>query len=304
MAGPGVSSRASSSQSGGSRRRRTASRRSARRAPGARRRSSHGGIGAAAARAARAGGRSRAGRAGRRSGGRNTCPTRDRPAAKLSPSGLKPSAVEDRDLLPCVPPPILVRGPFAVTQICSRPVPPARRTTRIAPRWVRSVPKSRSTSPASGSSSWSATSRRAPRSPTTSSPTSTSPGSIRRGRRGRAVPRQRAAALGLDGHDDRRAGGAVPSRRARLRRPRQPDPLPHRLGADRRPGSLTRVRVSHWTEPTDPLDRVWRCSAAAPSGRSAAGARRCGGCATSSSPSIRPERIAVAGGNRYATGIP
>ena len=70
-------------------------------------------------------------------------------------------------------------------------------------------------------------------------------------------------------------------------------------------GSLTTVRVSHWTEPTNPLDRalevlsagsVWqerswrealrRLRDQLENGRSDA------------------DRIAVAGGNRYATGIP
>ena len=55
------------------------------------------------------------------------------------------------------------------------------------------------------------------------------------------------------------------------------------------PGSLTTVRVSHWTEPSQP-GRPGPGDARRPprSGRSAAGARRCGGCATCSSPSGRP----------------
>ena len=40
-----------------------------------------------------------------------------------------------------------------------------------------------------------------------------------------------AAALGLDGHDDRRARGAAPDRRARPRRARQPDPARPRSGS-------------------------------------------------------------------------
>ena len=40
-----------------------------------------------------------------------------------------------------------------------------------------------------------------------------------------------AAALGLDGHDDRRARGAAPDRRARPRRARQPDPHRPRSGS-------------------------------------------------------------------------
>ena len=73
------------------------------------------------------------------------------------------------------------------------------------------------------------------------------------------------------------------------------------------PGSLTTVRVSHWTEPSNPVDRgLELLSAPARSGRSGAGARRCGGCATllESERLGDGSRIAVAGGNRYATGIP
>lgn len=71
------------------------------------------------------------------------------------------------------------------------------------------------------------------------------------------------------------------------------------------PGSLTTVRVSHWTEPSHPLDRA----------REALGAtsiwlerdwrealRRLRDLLESGAPG--EGRIAVAGGNRYATGIP
>jgi uncharacterized protein YndB with AHSA1/START domain len=71
------------------------------------------------------------------------------------------------------------------------------------------------------------------------------------------------------------------------------------------PGSLTAVRVSHWTEPSNPIDRAleivsggslwqgrgWR--RALQRLREALESERAGG-----------ERVAVAGGNRYATGIP
>ena len=71
------------------------------------------------------------------------------------------------------------------------------------------------------------------------------------------------------------------------------------------PGSLTKVRVSYWTEPRNPVDRAKEMLGGASSGMSGAGARRCGGCATCSSPARPPsEPVAVAGGNRYATGIP
>ena len=72
------------------------------------------------------------------------------------------------------------------------------------------------------------------------------------------------------------------------------------------PGGLTQVRVSHWTEPANPVDRAARGrSPAPPAGRSGAGARRCAGCATCSSRARPPPgRVAVAGGNRHETGIP
>ena len=70
-------------------------------------------------------------------------------------------------------------------------------------------------------------------------------------------------------------------------------------------GSLTGVRVSHWTEPSNPLDRAlellaansvwdvrgWRESL-----------RRLRDLLESDAPS--PARVALAGGNSYATGIP
>jgi uncharacterized protein YndB with AHSA1/START domain len=70
-------------------------------------------------------------------------------------------------------------------------------------------------------------------------------------------------------------------------------------------GSLTAVRLSHWTEPTNPLDRTLEILSAGSvwqerSWREAL--RRLRDQLESGLPG--GERIAVAGGNRYATGIP
>lgn len=69
-------------------------------------------------------------------------------------------------------------------------------------------------------------------------------------------------------------------------------------------GCLTAVRVCHWTEP-GPVDRVLELASAASlwQGR---GWRRALGRLRAELESERPAagRIAVAGGNRYATGIP
>ena len=71
------------------------------------------------------------------------------------------------------------------------------------------------------------------------------------------------------------------------------------------PGGLTAVRLSHWTEPTNPVDRglevlsagsVWQQR----SWREALKRLREG----LESGQWERERIAIAGGNRYATGIP
>jgi len=71
------------------------------------------------------------------------------------------------------------------------------------------------------------------------------------------------------------------------------------------PGSLTVVRVSHWTEPSNPIDRgleilsagsVWQER----SWREAMKRLREG----LESGLVEGDRIAIAGGNRYATGIP
>jgi uncharacterized protein YndB with AHSA1/START domain len=70
-------------------------------------------------------------------------------------------------------------------------------------------------------------------------------------------------------------------------------------------GSLTALRFSHWTEPTNPLDRAVEVLSAGSvwqerSWRQAL--RRLRDALESDLPG--GERIAVAGGNRYATGIP
>jgi uncharacterized protein YndB with AHSA1/START domain len=71
------------------------------------------------------------------------------------------------------------------------------------------------------------------------------------------------------------------------------------------PGSLTKVRMSHWTEPANPIDRLLEIATAASFWQ-----RRSWRLALRS---LRDEleaeaplarRIAVAGGNRYATGVP
>lgn len=71
------------------------------------------------------------------------------------------------------------------------------------------------------------------------------------------------------------------------------------------PGSLTRVRVSHWTEPSNPLDRALEALAGNSfwEGRGWREAlRRLRDQLESDARA--PARLAVAGGNRYATGIP
>jgi uncharacterized protein YndB with AHSA1/START domain len=70
-------------------------------------------------------------------------------------------------------------------------------------------------------------------------------------------------------------------------------------------GSLTRVRVSHWTEPPNPLDRALESLSGASirlerDWREAL--RRLRDLLESGEPA--PQRIAVAGGNAHATGVP
>lgn len=70
-------------------------------------------------------------------------------------------------------------------------------------------------------------------------------------------------------------------------------------------GGLTRVRVSYWTEPQNPLDRV-RDALGGATGRYERRLREALRRLRDGLESGRlgRERIAVAGGNRYATGIP
>lgn len=70
------------------------------------------------------------------------------------------------------------------------------------------------------------------------------------------------------------------------------------------PGSLTTVRLAHWTEP-GPVDRALELASAASfwqQRRWREALRRLRDQLESEQP--RPARIAVAGGNRYATGVP
>ncbi|HEX2391585.1 MAG TPA: SRPBCC domain-containing protein [Solirubrobacterales bacterium] len=70
------------------------------------------------------------------------------------------------------------------------------------------------------------------------------------------------------------------------------------------PGSLTAVRLTHWTEPGNPLDRAAEIASGASfwQGRGWREAlRRLRELVEADAPAAR---IAVAGGNRYATGIP
>ena len=71
------------------------------------------------------------------------------------------------------------------------------------------------------------------------------------------------------------------------------------------PGTLTKVRVAHWTEPANPLDRgleilsagsIWQERGWREALRRLRDGLEAG--------DLGAERIAVAGGNRYATGIP
>jgi len=70
-------------------------------------------------------------------------------------------------------------------------------------------------------------------------------------------------------------------------------------------GSLIRVRVSHWTEPSHPIDRTLEALSGAAMRQERAwgeALRRLRDLLESGGPGPRP--IAVAGGNPHATGIP
>jgi uncharacterized protein YndB with AHSA1/START domain len=71
------------------------------------------------------------------------------------------------------------------------------------------------------------------------------------------------------------------------------------------PGSLTAVRVSHWTAPTNPIDRGLEILSAGSFWQERSwceAMKRLREGLESDAP--ESERIAIAGGNRYATGIP
>jgi uncharacterized protein YndB with AHSA1/START domain len=70
-------------------------------------------------------------------------------------------------------------------------------------------------------------------------------------------------------------------------------------------GSLVRVRVSHWTEPANPLDQALEALSGAPARQQRAWAealRRLRELLESETPLVAP--MVVAGGNPHATGIP
>ena len=71
------------------------------------------------------------------------------------------------------------------------------------------------------------------------------------------------------------------------------------------PGSLTRIHVSHWTEPSNPVDRALERLAANSFWEERGwrqALRRLRDLLESDA--RLPARVAPAGGNRYATGIP
>jgi uncharacterized protein YndB with AHSA1/START domain len=71
------------------------------------------------------------------------------------------------------------------------------------------------------------------------------------------------------------------------------------------PGSLTAVRVSHWTEPGNPLDRALEVITAASVWQERSWREALRRLRDRLEADVRDDdRIAVAGGNRYATGIP
>lgn len=71
------------------------------------------------------------------------------------------------------------------------------------------------------------------------------------------------------------------------------------------PGGLTRVRVSHWTEPANPVDRALE-SLSGTAGHHRRGWREALRRLREQleSEAAPPRPLAIAGGNRYATGVP
>ena len=247
-----------------------------------------------------------ASRAGSRRRGRNRCRARHRAGRVAVVERGAADAVEDRG------PPSLRLG----TILARRSTPPSLKiprfrwssgqTHRIAPRWVRSAPKSKSTCRASGPSRLIADLSRGPPSPITSSPTSTSPGSSRRGVGAGARFRVEAPlrSLWMD-TTIVELERAPPDRRAGPGWPRQPDSQPHGLGADRA-ARLADRRAGHTLDRARarrPRRRAALAGLALAAARLARGAAT--GCATGSRPNApTASGSRVAGGNRYATGIP
>jgi uncharacterized protein YndB with AHSA1/START domain len=70
-------------------------------------------------------------------------------------------------------------------------------------------------------------------------------------------------------------------------------------------GSLTKVRFSHWTEPSNPLDRAVEVLSAGSISQQRGWRRALRRLRDNlEAERVEVDRIAVAGGNRYATGIP
>ena len=177
--------------------------------------------------------------------------------------------------------------------------------TRLAPRWARSAPRSRSTSPRAEAFAAIADLARRPSFTdhfltdfrlTRIESTGSAPGRASASGRGRA----------RSGWTRRSSSSSTaPDRRARPRRARQPDPGDHGLGAARGPGLADQG-------PRLPLDRA--VEPGRPRARGAARRRRLAGAALArgAAPPARPARVRRAaagarGGRRrqpHATGIP
>ena len=123
------------------------------------------------------------------------------------------------------------------------------------------------------------------------------------GARFRVGPRRRSVWMDTD---DRRARPPPQDRRARPRRARATGSRRPRSGScSRGRAALTQVRVSHWTEPANPVDRALEAlsgTARWQERRWREALRRLRDLLESGGPP--PGRVAVAAGNRHETGIP